>query len=73
LDEVVIKTKLGKFLLKKFLEGVIQKALGRNVDISMGDVRLAHNDGEKVSLHVSGTVNMTEAEFRACLEQLIGG
>lgn len=73
MDEVKIQTKLGQFLLRKYLEGRIKKATGRNIELGQVDVSIQHEAGNKVRANLTCSATMTEAEFGAWIEQLIGG
>ena len=73
MDEVVIRTKLGKHLLQKFLERRIRKSFGREVGLNIGEIKITHEPGNKLNADLSVSLVMSEAEFSAWMEQLMGG
>lgn len=72
MDELNIRTAFGKKLIKRTIEKAIQKALSRQIDITVNEIGMVHKAQEKFRLSVNLVAEMTEAELLALIEQ-IGG
>ncbi len=72
-DSIVIGTKIGKLVLKKFLEAKIRKKLARSIDIRIKDLYIQHKENEEILAEISLLATMSESELSALINQLMGG
>lgn len=72
-DSIVIGTKIGKLVLKKFLEAKIRKKLARSIDIRIKDLYIQHRENEEILAEISLLATMSESELSALINQLMGG